>query len=191
MLGNFIQANKNGEFPEIKKKGIALFYVPEYRNDKNNSDQEFINDFRSQLYKLHQGFNWNHNLYDLGTNIPGKEIADTFHAISTVCQELIKKDIIPVVIGGSQDLTKARSEEHTSELQSRPHLVCRFLLENKNLLFYSYRRSRIRLQHYTRPYARSSNRLVTTVRRHTNGRSRLSAPYAAGLAVVKSSHSVF
>lgn len=107
MLGNFIQANKNGEFPEIKKKGIALFYVPEYRNDKNNSDQKFINNFRSQLYKLHQGFNWNHNLYDLGTIIPGKEIADTFHAISTVCQELIKNDIIPVIIGGSQDLTKA------------------------------------------------------------------------------------
>src|SRR3989442_9778281 len=28
----------------------------------------------------------------------------------------------------------ARSEEHTSELQSRPHLVCRLLLEKKNQL---------------------------------------------------------
>src|SRR5690625_5517895 len=27
---------------------------------------------------------------------------------------------------------KARSEEHTSELQSRGHLVCRLLLEKKN-----------------------------------------------------------
>src|SRR3989442_11013901 len=27
-----------------------------------------------------------------------------------------------------------RSEEHTSELQSRPHLVCRLLLEKKNAL---------------------------------------------------------
>src|SRR5690554_7372217 len=27
--------------------------------------------------------------------------------------------------------TKVRSEEHTSELQSRPHLVCRLLLEKK------------------------------------------------------------
>src|SRR5690554_7240893 len=26
-----------------------------------------------------------------------------------------------------------RSEEHTSELQSRPHLVCRLLLEKKNV----------------------------------------------------------
>src|SRR5690554_7191965 len=30
----------------------------------------------------------------------------------------------------SQELS-ARSEEHTSELQSRPHLVCRLLLEKK------------------------------------------------------------
>src|SRR5690554_7760458 len=29
-------------------------------------------------------------------------------------------------------LTAWRSEEHTSELQSRPHLVCRLLLEKKN-----------------------------------------------------------
>src|SRR5690554_7165272 len=33
---------------------------------------------------------------------------------------------------GEQYLDKlARSEEHTSELQSRPHLVCRLLLEKK------------------------------------------------------------
>src|SRR3989442_10592655 len=31
-------------------------------------------------------------------------------------------------------LTKKRSEEHTSELQSRPHLVCRLLLEKKKQL---------------------------------------------------------
>src|SRR5690554_7187365 len=30
-----------------------------------------------------------------------------------------------------------RSEEHTSELQSRPHLVCRLLLEKKKLLTYT------------------------------------------------------
>src|SRR5437870_10758809 len=30
-----------------------------------------------------------------------------------------------------QDLARLRSEEHTSELQSRGHLVCRLLLEKK------------------------------------------------------------
>src|SRR5436305_12076846 len=29
----------------------------------------------------------------------------------------------------------SRSEEHTSELQSRPHLVCRLLLEKKKVAF--------------------------------------------------------
>src|SRR5690554_865327 len=32
------------------------------------------------------------------------------------------------------DGQRRRSEEHTSELQSRPHLVCRLLLEKKNLI---------------------------------------------------------
>src|SRR5438445_9954462 len=33
---------------------------------------------------------------------------------------------------GSRDRGAARSEEHTSELQSRQYLVCRLLLEKKN-----------------------------------------------------------
>src|SRR5690554_7769794 len=35
------------------------------------------------------------------------------------------------VVGPRSDRRLARSEEHTSELQSRPHLVCRLLLEKK------------------------------------------------------------
>src|SRR5690554_7264596 len=31
------------------------------------------------------------------------------------------------------DVQEVRSEEHTSELQSRPHLVCRLLLEKKKI----------------------------------------------------------
>src|SRR5690554_7489970 len=33
---------------------------------------------------------------------------------------------------GAGEVQPPRSEEHTSELQSRPHLVCRLLLEKKN-----------------------------------------------------------
>src|SRR3989442_6658198 len=40
-----------------------------------------------------------------------------------------------------------RSEEHTSELQSRPHLVCRLLLEKKN----SSRHAGAALYHSTTP----------------------------------------
>src|SRR3989442_8555865 len=37
--------------------------------------------------------------------------------------------------GGHVLSGQARSEEHTSELQSRPHLVCRLLLEKKTDTF--------------------------------------------------------
>src|SRR2546422_6618572 len=37
----------------------------------------------------------------------------------------------PVGIQGGARQTRGRSEEHTSELQSRLHLVCRLLLEKK------------------------------------------------------------
>src|SRR5690554_7209715 len=48
--------------------------------------------------------------------------------------------LVSVVMGTSseearaQETQKLRSEEHTSELQSRPHLVCRLLLEKKKNL---------------------------------------------------------
>src|SRR5690625_6814242 len=37
------------------------------------------------------------------------------------------KTIIDVVTGGGYDVALTRSEEHTSDLQSRGHLVCRLL----------------------------------------------------------------
>src|SRR5882757_11502892 len=37
----------------------------------------------------------------------------------------------PVIVPAGQPCTVTRSEEHTSELQSRQYLVCRLLLEKK------------------------------------------------------------
>src|SRR5258708_30855586 len=50
-------------------------------------------------------------------------------------------DVVAFVVGASSarvaacaaDLKSKRSEEHTSELQSPDHLVCRLLLEKKNI----------------------------------------------------------
>src|SRR5690625_6707022 len=44
----------------------------------------------------------------------------------------------------SEALSAPRSEEHTSELQSRGHLVCRLLLEKKKT--YTYAPTRIELK---------------------------------------------
>src|SRR3989442_5854315 len=45
--------------------------------------------------------------------------------------------LLAVVADGAPDFAdQDRSEEHTSELQSRPHLVCRLLLEKKKKPLY-------------------------------------------------------
>src|SRR2546422_7686437 len=54
-------------------------------------------------------------------------------------------DYLSPLVGG---LPGTRSEEHTSELQSRLHLVCRLLLEKK-------KRQRYRAGLPTSPYSRS------------------------------------
>src|SRR5690554_7310212 len=54
------------------------------------------------------------------------------HAIAGAPQaDRIERDIRTLVGFGTR--STLRSEEHTSELQSRPHLVCRLLLEKKNI----------------------------------------------------------
>src|SRR3989442_4309664 len=47
-------------------------------------------------------------------------------------QVLGRHGVHDVLLQKAQGLLQ-RSEEHTSELQSRPHLVCRLLLEKKNI----------------------------------------------------------
>src|SRR3712207_7517331 len=49
--------------------------------------------------------------------------------VSIFC--IVTYSAVPVISGGRVDLTQVRSEEHTSELQSRQYLVCRLLLEKK------------------------------------------------------------
>src|SRR5438445_9987440 len=52
----------------------------------------------------------------------------------------------------------ARSEEHTSELQSRQYLVCRLLLEKKKSNEYRHRTSRREMEKYGLQQCRSQAR---------------------------------
>src|SRR3989442_9846458 len=69
--------------------------------------------------------------------LPADERLDGFHLAGPQVQyRLVVQD--PVLIGHGlaqprrqRESFRTRSEEHTSELQSRPHLVCRLLLEKK------------------------------------------------------------
>src|SRR5207245_4705091 len=67
----------------------------------------------------------------------------------------------------------ARSEEHTSELQSRKHLVCRLLLEKKN----DYRRPWRRVE----PPCRRSDRVLLRPRSESAAGSLRCEPGPAGL----------
>src|SRR5690554_7228185 len=68
---------------------------------------------------------------------PSKEIEDFIYCYWQLkTQKPLKSDYnYRVVSDGCIDIffdhKNPRSEEHTSELQSRPHLVCRLLLEKK------------------------------------------------------------
>src|SRR5687767_15408064 len=64
---------------------------------------------------------------------------------------------IPTSLRGAIRAAAARSEEHTSELQSLAYLVCRLLLEKKKLIANSHLRTppppAMHAQHpYRRPY---------------------------------------
>lgn len=105
-LGDSIRIHHEGNFPEIDDEGIAIIYVPEYRN----SEEVFTKtneEFRDLLYNFHKGDTWGMTLYDLGNVLPGNSVEDTRFALGQIVTELVKKEIIPLVIGGGQDLTVA------------------------------------------------------------------------------------
>lgn len=104
-LGEEIDIHTERGFPEIKKGGIALFYVPEFR--KSHYCDIAKEKFREQLYQLNSGSNWNKQIYDLGDVLPGETVNDTYFAVGKIVAELVKKQVIPVMIGGSQDMTMA------------------------------------------------------------------------------------
>src|SRR3712207_7911895 len=54
------------------------------------------------------------------------------HVIKLVGQLQLKNESINTWKNGVERALKKRSEEHTSELQSRQYIVCRLLLEKKN-----------------------------------------------------------
>ena len=105
-MGQVLIAN-HGSFPKIKPDSIAIFTVPEYRGDSSEPSIENPSRFRDELLHLSRSKNWKKNIYDLGTILPGNDLKDTYFAVSSVVSELIKYGVLPVMVGGSQDLVIA------------------------------------------------------------------------------------
>lgn len=101
-----IHSKQNG-IPELDHVHLAIVGVLENRNDINYIGEEFcLDDIRKSLYSLFPG-NWHKTIADLGDINKGETVEDTYFALKTTINILVQKNIIPIVIGGSQDLTYA------------------------------------------------------------------------------------
>lgn len=108
VIGNSIDIyTVNSEFPDCKSADIAIIGVNEYRNQINNiGESHSLNEIRNTFYKLYPG-NWNTKIVDLGNLILGNSVGDTYLALQNILTELLKLKVIPIIIGGSQDITYA------------------------------------------------------------------------------------
>ncbi|HZH70837.1 MAG TPA: formimidoylglutamase, partial [Flavobacteriaceae bacterium] len=105
VLGNqiLVHTEQNG-FPDLKNCKLALVGVTESRKSiqyiGETPNYEMI---RREFYTLFPG-NWYTKIADLGDIHAGETVEDTYFALKTVVEELLKSNIIPIIIGGSQDL---------------------------------------------------------------------------------------
>jgi arginase family enzyme len=94
-------------FPLLIDFDIALLGVKESRNAATNHGCEKAPDeIRKYFYKLFPG-DYQPKIVDLGNIKAGDTINDTYYALNAVVAHLLANKVIPVIIGGSQDLTLA------------------------------------------------------------------------------------
>jgi len=94
-------------FPADAEADIVILGVPEYRGSAFGPGQPAVDEVRRRFYSLKRH---NHacRIADIGNFIAGNSVEDTYFALSGVITDLIQKNIFPLVIGGSQDLTYAQ-----------------------------------------------------------------------------------
>ena len=112
-LGNQIRIYSDiNDFPDYTSFDIALIGVMEDRRAVDNEGCALAPDFiRKYLYKLNPGPHPN-RLVDLGNIKRGFTVSDTYFALSTVVAEMISNNVLPVILGGSQDLTYANYQAY-------------------------------------------------------------------------------
>lgn len=103
-LGSKVVLHTSEAFPEVSKVTIGIIGVLENRGNSNENQEIDLLAIRKELYRLYPG-NWDASIADFGNILAGNSIEDTYFALKKVASSLIKNNIIPLVIGGSQDLT--------------------------------------------------------------------------------------
>ncbi len=102
---NTIHKNeKNKAIRKISEYDIALIGIPEARNSDNQGCENAPDEIRKKLYRL-QIPTKRINIIDLGNLKKGKNIKDTYCGLRDVLAYVLKNNTIPILMGGSQDLT--------------------------------------------------------------------------------------
>lgn len=108
-------------FPDLSTAKIAIFGVRESRGSEESNNSNNLYSIREHLYNL-EWFDYFPELVDLGDVLAGKKIEDTYFAVESLVEALVKKDIIPLIIGGSQDITFAQYKGY-SKLEQLVNIV--------------------------------------------------------------------
>lgn len=137
-LGKKTLFHTETNFPDIDDANIAIICVNENRGrgiDNNNSNN--FDAFRRKFYSLFPG-NWNVSLVDLGNVIAGETIEDTYFLVKTINEDLLRKNILPIIIGGTQDLTYAlyRAYDNLDQMVNLVAIDSKFDFEKENVYLY-------------------------------------------------------
>lgn len=96
------------KFPDYEGYNIALLGVGEDRGSvKNDGTGRAPDIIREKFYEL-KSSGHPYKIIDLGNLKLGATLNDTYAAVSAIIIELLKEKILPVILGGSQDLTYAQ-----------------------------------------------------------------------------------
>ncbi|MCL6267719.1 formimidoylglutamase [Flagellimonas myxillae] len=91
--------------PVFANATVAIFAVNESRNAFEKKPERLdVDEIRIQLYRLMTG-NWNSTILDIGDIEEGDTVEDTYFVVKEVVAGLLEENIIPIIIGATQDIT--------------------------------------------------------------------------------------
>ncbi|RDY60224.1 formimidoylglutamase [Flagellimonas nanhaiensis] len=102
---NIHMHTKKDGLPVFANVTVAIFGVLESRNAFEKKPEKLnIDEIRIQLYRLMMG-NWNSSIIDLGDVEEGDTVEDTYFVVKEIAAGLLEENIIPIIIGATQDIT--------------------------------------------------------------------------------------
>ena len=91
---------------EVQENGVVLIFCSDERGSGGNAEMKDFSRLRKEFYTL-SSFDFEVSICDLGDLMSGKTQADTRYVLEEILTFCYNKNAVPVVIGGSVDLSYA------------------------------------------------------------------------------------